>query len=532
MPLPDYFSPADPAQRDSLARAELLRRDLQFAIETYTTRLDRFFASLRSLRAWQIMLALNKSYVLLTTRGWKGRWEWIAWVALIPLQGFTGLRAFEPQPPDIAPLLPIRYNQPLFDPSASVSAAPTRFPASSVYDVLIFGGHPSVDLIYTLTAAGHRVFLINAEQRESASVYNIRKEGDRQWNIVLPSASASQQHAGELTSVDRLNLLFLDAGIPSAALQVLEPEWLDTAKALADCWHVGPLVEKASPAKIAELVSASTPKVSVIVVTYNSEQYIQACIESIVRHGTYPALEIVCVDNGSVDKTVPLLNTRAASEPRIRVIALDSNLGFAAANNVGVRACNGNFIVLLNADTVVTAGWLERLLWHLKEDPQIGILNPVTNSAGNEAMITCSYRTPAELEQFAETLARDRRGSTTLLEVCPLFCAAIPRRVWDLIGELDEQFGPGTFEDDDYSLRVAQSGLRLAAAEDCFVHHFGQGAFSQLPPQQFGNILTTNRGIFERKWRREWRPHRKRPGVFEPGGQLTPEAFRTPEARH
>jgi hypothetical protein len=75
------------------------------------------------------------------------------------------------------------------------------------------------------------------------------------------------------------------------------------------------------------------------------------------------------------------------------------------------------------------------------------------------------------------------------------------RGTWEQIGSLDERFGVGTLEDDDYSLRIRRAGLQLACAEDVFVHHFDKGSFGQLVGSgDYDRILRENRLLFEEKW--------------------------------
>jgi GT2 family glycosyltransferase len=69
------------------------------------------------------------------------------------------------------------------------------------------------------------------------------------------------------------------------------------------------------------------------------------------------------------------------------------------------------------------------------------------------------------------------------------------------------------FEDDDLSLRVRQAGFGVFAAEDTFIHHFGQGSFSKLAGETYNRIFETNRKRFEEKWNQPWVAHRTRPGV-------------------
>jgi len=272
-------------------------------------------------------------------------------------------------------------------------------------------------------------------------------------------------------------------------------------------------------------VERAFPLVSIIIVTHQSAEYVQPCLDSLRRNTCYPAWEVIVVDNDSRDGTVELVAQQAALEPRIRVVRNASNAGFAAGNNLGVRHARGEYLVLLNMDTVVTPGWLERLMRHLRHDPSVGMVVPVTNSAGNEVMINVGYTNLQEMEDFALDLARDNMGIALEIRVGPLFCALVPRSVWEKVGELDERFEVGMFEDDDYSHRIARAGCRIVAAEDCFVHHFGQGAFSKLSPRQYQEVFDQNRRRFEEKWGFSWIPHQYRPGAHPAGARFTPAEF-------
>ena len=166
-----------------------------------------------------------------------------------------------------------------------------------------------------------------------------------------------------------------------------------------------------------------------------------------------------------------------------------------------------------NADTMVTSGWIGRMIRHIAIDSKVGVVCPVTNFAGNELKINVDYGNDEEMEAFGLKLARDNMGRSLDVAMAPLFCALVPRQVWDQVGTLDEGFQIGMFEDDDFSHRVHQAGFRIVAAEDCFVHHFGQGSFRKLDSIEYNEIFEKNRRRFEEKWKLKWQPHQTRPNV-------------------
>src|SRR5262249_9072857 len=144
-----------------------------------------------------------------------------------------------------------------------------------------------------------------------------------------------------------------------------------------------------------------------------------------------------------------------------------------------IRQSSGDIVVLLNNDTVVPCGWLSRLAKHL-DDPAVGMVGPVTNFVGNEARLQVSYRTWAEMEEFARNQTWANQGRVADIHMLAMFCVAMRRGALEEVGPLDERFGVGMFEDDDYSIRVKRKGYRVICAADCFVHHFGQAAFGKL----------------------------------------------------
>lgn len=252
------------------------------------------------------------------------------------------------------------------------------------------------------------------------------------------------------------------------------------------------------------------PRVSIIVLTYNNLHFTKLCVDSLYRNTVWPNWELIVVDNASTDGTREYLKDLATRFDNVRVLLNDQNEGFARGNNRGICASTGEYIVFLNNDTIVTRGWLGRLVRHIERDPRIGLIGPVTNAIGNEAKIDVAYTTLAELEALAAERARQWEGRVFDIKMVALFCALIPRRVLDQIGLIDERFEIGMFEDDDLSLRVRRAGYRVVCAEDVFIHHFHRATFGLLGNQEYWRIFEENRKKFEEKWGIRWEPHQYR----------------------
>lgn len=250
--------------------------------------------------------------------------------------------------------------------------------------------------------------------------------------------------------------------------------------------------------------------VSIIILTHNGLSYTHLCIESLYRHTHHPYCELIVVDNASIDKTRAYLEGLQQRLPNLHVIFNDRNEGFARANNTGIMRARGDYIALLNNDTIVTPGWLTRLIEYLKRDPKVGMVGPVTNSAWNEQMIPAGYQSLEELEAFAQQRSITHTGKSFEIEMLAMFCVVMPRKIIDQVGLLDERFGLGTFEDDDFCYRVKSLGYKLICAEDVFVHHFGRTTMGKLGDEKYLELFERNRRKFEQKWGVRWRPHRLR----------------------
>lgn len=249
---------------------------------------------------------------------------------------------------------------------------------------------------------------------------------------------------------------------------------------------------------------AYEPRVSIIVVTFNQLVLTRMCLETLLD-AFECKIEIIVVDNASADGTPDYLRDLAAKNPCVRPIFNTTNFGFAAANNQGLAVARGEVMVLLNNDTIPASQWLHALIRRL-DDPAIGLVGPVTNRIGNEQQIDALYRNISQLEEFAVENAVVHKGEDVDLQSLAMFCVAMRRDTFMRVGPLDEQFGLGLFEDDDYAMRVRAAGLRVVCARDAFVHHFGEGSFGELfADGRYSRLFEANKKRFEAKWQVEWK---------------------------
>lgn len=247
------------------------------------------------------------------------------------------------------------------------------------------------------------------------------------------------------------------------------------------------------------------PRVSIAIVTRDHRELTELCLQSIRGFTAYPNYEVVFVDNASEDGTKEWLTKLAATDPEVRVIFNETNAGFATANNQAFEGASGEVFCLLNNDTVVTPGWLWELVRAVAEQPDVGLAGPSTNGAANEAFVEAGYRTLGELPQWSEEFTWSHDGKRMSIPMLALFCAALRRRVWEEMGGLDERFGTGMFEDDDFSRRLRYAGYEVHCLQSAYVHHFQQATFRDMDTDVYVRLYEENREKLRQKWRRTGR---------------------------
>jgi GT2 family glycosyltransferase len=264
------------------------------------------------------------------------------------------------------------------------------------------------------------------------------------------------------------------------------------------------------------VIALPRPKVSAIVLTYNNLELTRDCLDSLEKNSDDVELEIVVVDNASSDGSPAYLSSWAASRPNVKLILNNNNRGFAAGNNQGLAVASGDYLVILNNDTVVTRHWAQRMVNHLRNDSRIGIIGPLTNNIGNEARINTGYTTLDAMHAEAGEITMQSLGRCFELDTVAFFCAMLPRGTYERCGPISEDYGVGFFEDDDYCRQVQAAGLVVACAEDVFVHHHLSASFNKLGEERKRKLFEANRAIYEAKWG-SWIPHRYRDSGVKQG---------------
>jgi GT2 family glycosyltransferase len=229
---------------------------------------------------------------------------------------------------------------------------------------------------------------------------------------------------------------------------------------------------------------SEAPRVSAVIVSFNTREHLLRCVASLEAHVTLP-LQAVVVDNGSSDGSVEALGS---AHPAVQVIENRANLGFAAACNRGLRDARAPYVLLLNSDAEVCAGAVEGLAAILDARADVGIVGPRTlgHDGGPQVSFGPDLTPVAEWRQRRLVRAVRERRPEAIREVQAL-CAREQEPVWvsgacllarkaalDAVGGLDERFF--LYEEDvDLCLRVRKAGWRILYTPGAVVmHHLGR----------------------------------------------------------
>ncbi len=217
----------------------------------------------------------------------------------------------------------------------------------------------------------------------------------------------------------------------------------------------------------------ANPSFSIIVVNYNGGLLVEGCIKSVLRYTS--DFELILVDNGSTDgsdQTVAKLYPKAIIRKNVR------NLGFAQANNIGIRIASAARIVLLNPDTVVTAKWMENLSSCAGSSDEIAIVTPkllrpdgVTfDELGHRFEFKTGYTRPIGTGETDRGQCDIEREITS----CSFACVLIKKEVFEEVGNLDDKMRL-YFEDVDFCIRARIAGWKVVYCPNSLVYHVRGG---------------------------------------------------------
>lgn len=234
-------------------------------------------------------------------------------------------------------------------------------------------------------------------------------------------------------------------------------------------------------------VKPHTESTDIIVCVHNALDDVKRCLYSVLSN-TIPPYNLIIVDDGSGPDTKTFLEEFSIGQP-CTLIRNEVASGYTCAANVGLRASKGDFIVLLNSDTIVSCRWLDRMIECINSDNCIGMVGPLSNTASwqsvpkifdaNGDWATNQLPPGLSVNEYANEVARVSPRIYPRVGFLNGFCLLISREVINDVGYFDDViFARGYGEENDYCLRVTDKKWHLAVADDCYVFHAQSKSYS------------------------------------------------------
>lgn len=245
-----------------------------------------------------------------------------------------------------------------------------------------------------------------------------------------------------------------------------------------------------SPDSPETIGAAAPPDLSIVIVNWNTRDLLRDCLASIDRNRGRLSIEIIVIDNASTDGSAEMITREF---PSCRLFANRDNRGFAAANNQGIRAARGHYVLLLNPDTIVLEAALTKALARAEAEPTIGVLGCQVRTAPEVIQRTC-FRFPSPLTTFLWVIGASSRfpGSPVLgwatygrwsrqderdVDVVSGMFMLVRRRALDDVGVMDESFFMYA-EEADWCRRFRNAGWRCVFSPVARILHVDGGGKS------------------------------------------------------
>jgi GT2 family glycosyltransferase len=239
--------------------------------------------------------------------------------------------------------------------------------------------------------------------------------------------------------------------------------------------------------------------ISIIIVTYNSVDWIGPCLQALLQQVTQTSYEIIVVDNASQDATIARVRT---SYPDVYLLVEPENWGFAGGVNRGIAVARGDRLVLLNPDSVPHPDWLEQITAPLA-DETIGVVgSKVRGPDGRIQSVGTHLHTPVMLtdHQGAEEQDHGQYDALTDVQAVHGVAMAFPRHLWEELGGLDKGYYPAYWEEVDFCERTRRAGYRVVVAPRSIVQHGEEASTTGKYSPAFYFYYHRNRLRYATKW--------------------------------
>lgn len=255
---------------------------------------------------------------------------------------------------------------------------------------------------------------------------------------------------------------------------------------------------------------SSEIQVTVIVPVYGDYDATRACLESLLDELRLSGHRAILIDDATPEPRLAKYLSELADDSNLDVLVNARNLGFSGSVNRALAQIEHGDIILLNADTIVPPGFINRLAVAAQSSTDIGTVTPLSNNGEFTSFPLPNVSNPLQPRPSIEAidaLAATANGDEVVDIPSGIgFCLYITRKCLESVGLLSDVFGAGYLEDADFCLRARDKGFRNVCAPSVYVGHAGSKSFGQ----RKRSLVVHNLGLLERRYPK----HRAECGAF------------------
>jgi len=244
--------------------------------------------------------------------------------------------------------------------------------------------------------------------------------------------------------------------------------------------------------------------ISIVIVSYNTRDDLARCLDALLATPPAATHEIVVIDNGSTDGSVDVVRAR----PGVRLIDSGRNIGFARANNIGIRATQCVNVLALNSDTIVPPGAIDRLLAELDANPDVAVVGPRIVDGQGRAELSFGRMMSPFNEFRQKRLGRGPVDALTRQRGYPDWvsaaCLLVRRADAESVGLFDERYFMYT-EDVDFCAAIRARGRKILFAPDIEIVHL-RGRSAATAPRETNAAYRRSHLAFYDKHHPVWAP--------------------------
>ncbi|MGB3209080.1 MAG: glycosyltransferase family 2 protein [Desulforhopalus sp.] len=255
------------------------------------------------------------------------------------------------------------------------------------------------------------------------------------------------------------------------------------------------------------------PQLSIIVISYNTKEMTVACLRSVYEQTTGVSFELIVVDNNSRDGSAEAI---VAFFPGVKLIPSKENLGFARANNLASKEARGRYLLLLNPDTIILEGAIQKLLAYAQKHPEGRVYGGRTLFGDRSLNPTSCWKSPSLWSLFCyasglaslfrrnilfdpESYGKWKRDDVREVDIVTGCFLMIEKELWTTLGGFDTTFFMYG-EDADLCMRARNKGARPVITPEATIVHYN-GASEKVRADKMIRLFRAKEQLIQKHWR-------------------------------